>query len=100
MSNVNASDDHKELINITSNYFKTKINKEGTCMKGKYLPDLKNEDTDFECELLKRDYIKKKIDRWDKTRNKVLIIGFPKLVEESFDEIYIYDLKGSLIKIR
>lgn len=96
-----GSEEHKNLINVALKYFDAEIIivKGNNNIKGKYFPDLITENTDIECELLKNSYLKKKIDKWDKKRKKILIIGIPRIVLDNFDEIYCIDNQNELTRI-
>jgi len=97
----NASKEHQDLVEYSSIYFKgNKIKIGGSnLIKGHYFPDVKTEDTDIEVEILPKQYIKKKIDKWDKSRKKILVTGFSKEALDNFDEIYCITKNKEIIKV-
>ena len=96
------SNRHKEMLVETKKKFGGEIVviRGSSNIKGKYFPDLTIGKTDIECEVLPKEYyIKNKINKWNKKRKKILVCGFPKLVLENFDEIWIISKNKSFVKV-
>lgn len=69
-------------------------------IKGKYFPDVVTDNTDFEIEVVPRKgYIKKKFEKWDQSRKKILILSPNTYSFKIFDEVYLLKEK-ELIKIK
>ncbi len=68
--------------------------------KGKYFPDVRNNDVDIELEIMPKNLtIKNKISKWDKGRKKVLVIGLWDYIFDNFNEIWIENEKGEVQKV-
>lgn len=97
-----TSPEHDECVELVSKKLGLEIVeiKGNSNIKGKYFPDAKNETTDYEVEVVpRREYIEKKMARWDSNRKKVLVLKINSFARENFDEIYISD-KTKLVKIK
>jgi hypothetical protein len=98
-----TSEEHESVINILSKRFnleKVKIIGNNNIL-GKYFPDMRNETTDYEVEVVPRkSYLQIKKNKWDKLRKKILILKPNSFAYESFDEVYVINQNNELIKLQ
>ena len=89
-----ASHEHEETIIMLCKEFNL-IKPKWTAGKNAYNPDIIDNDTDYEVEMVpSNNKIKDKVEKWTKDRKKVLILRPRPLANDSYDEIYVYNNKN------
>ena len=93
------SKEHKKVVKDGANFFNAKIIKVQSGRGIHYFPDLKTDGADIECEICpKVGTLMNKIEKWDKTRKKILVVSFFDVVWDNFDEVYFYN--GDFVKVK
>lgn len=101
------SEEHKKAVKIVCDYFVGEEIISGKRMnssvpnskKKKYYPDVITQEYDFEIETTPTiKHIKEKAEKWENGKKKVLVLTLSK-AKDYFNEIYIINKKGDLIRI-
>ena len=97
-----TSQEHEDCIQMICEQLEltpVKIGGDWT-IPNKYFPDAVDFHTDYEIEVVPRtNYIKKKEQKWDRNRKKVLVLKVNSYALSIFDEVYISSDNKKLIKV-